>query len=197
MGSFGWQRVLLSHSIVSKNLRGAFERRDDGKLWKVDRKIFTIYFTISARVSVIWCSAHSVRNSSGLALSLRLILKILSHLNDKKNVDGIFFMNLLFYRFILSRQVVVLTEHQLTNDFYCFLQLSGGLQIFFGASFAWNHLNYSLVLGNNFWVPSTILLCLGPVTYLLCWLGWNAVSKKNRNYLKIVRSKITLIFDLF
>lgn len=66
-------------------------------------------------------------------------------------------------------------------------QLSGGLQIFFGATFAWNHLNYSLVLGNHFWIPSTVLLCLGPVTYLLCWLGWNAVSKRNRSYLKIVR----------
>lgn len=196
MGSFGWQRVLLSHSIVSENLRGAFERRDDGKLWKVDRKIFTIYFTISARDSVIWCLAHSVRISSGLALSLRLILKIFNVITwmIRKIVDGIFSWT---YCFILSRQVVVATEHQLTNDFYCFLQLSGGLQIFFGASFAWNHLNYSLVLGNNFWVPSTILLCLGPVTYLLCWLGWNAVSRKNRNYLKIVRSKITLIFDLF
>lgn len=79
--------------------------------------------------------------------------------------------------------------HKKPNEmFLLYLQLSGGLQIFFGASFAWNHLNYSLVLGNNFWIPSTILLCLGPVTYLLCWLGWNAVSKRNRNYLKIVRN---------
>lgn len=66
------------------------------------------------------------------------------------------------------------------------LQLSGGLQIFFGATFAWNHLSYSQLLGNNFWLPSTVLLCLGPITYLLCWLGWNAVSKRNRTYLKTV-----------
>ncbi|CRK87622.1 CLUMA_CG001418, isoform A [Clunio marinus] len=71
--------------------------------------------------------------------------------------------------------------------------LSGGLQIFFGATFAWNHLNYSLVLGNHFWVPSTILLCLGPVTYLLCWLGWNAVSKRNRNYLKIFTTLLVIL----
>jgi len=73
------------------------------------------------------------------------------------------------------------------------LSLSGGLQIFFGATFAWNHLNYSLVLGNNFWIPSTILLCLGPVTYLLCWLGWNAVSKRNRNYLKIFTGLLVIL----
>ena len=55
-----------------------------------------------------------------------------------------------------------------------------------GATFAWNHLSYSQLLGNNFWLPSTVLLCLGPITYLLCWLGWNAVSKRNRTYLKTV-----------
>lgn len=66
------------------------------------------------------------------------------------------------------------------------LQLSGGLQIFFGATFAWNHLSYSLVLGSNFWVPSVVLLCLGPITYALCWLGWNAISKQNKQFLRIV-----------
>lgn len=94
-----------------------------------------------------------------------------------------------FFKYFLSY-----LQNDLMRLYNCFFQLSGGLQIFFGATFAWNHLSYSIVLGNNFWMPSTILLCLGPVTYLLCWLGWNAVSKKNRNYLKIVSKLFKIIF---
>lgn len=114
--------------------------------------------------------------------------------NKSKQQDKIsskYFDNFLSYHTFFSNR-----------NFSSYFQLSGGLQIFFGATFAWNHLNYSLVLGNHFWIPSTVLLCLGPVTYVLCWLGWNAVSKRNRNYLKIVRnpwrySEITSIFYLF
>jgi hypothetical protein len=66
------------------------------------------------------------------------------------------------------------------------LQISGGVQIVFGGALVWGHLGHLSIVENKFWAPATVLMCLGPVTLLLCWFGWGATANKKRTSLMCV-----------
>lgn len=72
------------------------------------------------------------------------------------------------------------------NIFILLPKITAAAQIVLGGVLVWGHLGYSLILGNNYWLPSTVQLCLGPATFIICWLGWNATSKKHQCQLGLV-----------
>ncbi|GAB0096260.1 Tetraspanin [Sergentomyia squamirostris] len=64
-----------------------------------------------------------------------------------------------------------------------FLQISGVILLIFGGYILYNHLGYGLLVEGGAWGPSVVLLCLGIVTILVSWMGWNAIAKRNRCHL--------------
>lgn len=52
-----------------------------------------------------------------------------------------------------------------------------------GAFLLWTHRQYSTLVNDQFWEPFGIIIVLGLVTQLMCYLGWTATTKKHRCYL--------------
>lgn len=68
----------------------------------------------------------------------------------------------------------------LVYGYVVLLTITGAAQIILGAALLWGHVGYYAIVQNKFWAPSTILLALGPITFILCWLGCQATSQKKR-----------------
>ncbi|XP_058839583.1 CD63 antigen [Topomyia yanbarensis] len=71
----------------------------------------------------------------------------------------------------------------------CFLvslnisQICGGAQLVIGAFLLWTHRQYSTIVNDQFWEPFGVIIALGLVSQLICYLGWTSTSKKHRCYL--------------
>lgn len=65
-------------------------------------------------------------------------------------------------------------------------QLTGAGQIFLGTSLLWGHSVYYGIVQNKLWAPAALLLCLGPVTFILCWMGCQATNQRKRCLLGMV-----------
>ncbi|XP_055533031.1 leukocyte surface antigen CD53 [Wyeomyia smithii] len=63
------------------------------------------------------------------------------------------------------------------------ISICGGAQLVIGAFLLWTHQQYSTLVNDQFWQPFVVLIALGLVSQLLCYLGWTATSKKHRCYL--------------
>ncbi|EDS35808.1 conserved hypothetical protein [Culex quinquefasciatus] len=63
------------------------------------------------------------------------------------------------------------------------LAICGGAQLVIGAFLLWTHRQYSGLVNNQFWEPFGLIIALGLVSQLLCYLGWTSTSKKHRCYL--------------
>lgn len=63
------------------------------------------------------------------------------------------------------------------------ISICGGAQLVIGAFLLWTHRQYSTLVNNQFWEPFGIIIVLGLVSQLLCYLGWTSTSKKHRCYL--------------
>jgi len=73
------------------------------------------------------------------------------------------------------------------------LQLTGAAQIFLGTSLLWGHSVYYGIVQNKLWAPAAILLCLGPVTFILCWMGCQATNQRKRCLLGMVMVMLGLL----
>lgn len=63
------------------------------------------------------------------------------------------------------------------------ISICGGAQLVIGAFLLWTHRQYSGLVNNQFWEPFGLIIALGLVSQLLCYLGWTSTSKKHRCYL--------------
>lgn len=63
------------------------------------------------------------------------------------------------------------------------ISICGGAQLVIGAFLLWSHRQYSGLVNNQFWEPFGLVIALGLVSQLLCYLGWTSTSKKHRCYL--------------
>lgn len=63
------------------------------------------------------------------------------------------------------------------------ISICGGAQLVIGAFLLWSHRQYSGLVNNQFWEPFGLIIALGLVSQLLCYLGWTSTSKKHRCYL--------------
>ncbi|XP_061390252.1 transmembrane 4 superfamily [Musca autumnalis] len=66
---------------------------------------------------------------------------------------------------------------------YCYIVLlavTGCAQIFLGTSLLWGHSGHYGVVQNRLWAPAALLLCLGPGTFILCWIGCQATNQKKK-----------------
>lgn len=70
--------------------------------------------------------------------------------------------------------------------FWCLAQVTGCAQIFIGTSLLWGHSGYYGIVQNKLWAPAAILLCLGPITFVLCWMGCQATNQRKRCLLGMV-----------
>ncbi|XP_001987028.2 leukocyte surface antigen CD53 [Drosophila grimshawi] len=68
----------------------------------------------------------------------------------------------------------------LVYSYVFLLALTGAAQIFLGTSLLWGHSVYYGIVQNKLWAPAAILLCLGPVTFILCWMGCQATNQRKR-----------------
>ncbi|CAD7077351.1 unnamed protein product [Hermetia illucens] len=68
----------------------------------------------------------------------------------------------------------------LVYSYVVLLTVTGAAQIILGAALLWGHVGYYAIVQNKFWAPSLIILILGPVSFMLCWLGCQATNQKNR-----------------
>lgn len=63
------------------------------------------------------------------------------------------------------------------------IAICGGAQLVIGAFLLWTHRQYSSLWNDQFWEPFGLIIALGLVSQLLCYLGWTSTSKKHRCYL--------------
>ncbi|XP_055607739.1 CD63 antigen [Uranotaenia lowii] len=63
------------------------------------------------------------------------------------------------------------------------ISICGGAQLVIGAFLLWTHRQYSKLVNDQFWEPFGVMIALGIVSQLLCYLGWTSTSKKHRCYL--------------
>lgn len=63
------------------------------------------------------------------------------------------------------------------------ISICGGAQLVIGAFLLWTHRQYSPIVKDQFWEPFAVLIVLGLVSQLLCYLGWTSTSRKHRCYL--------------
>lgn len=63
------------------------------------------------------------------------------------------------------------------------ISICGGAQLVIGAFLLWTHRQYSAIVNDQFWEPFVVIIVLGLVAQLLCYLGWTSTSKKHRCYL--------------
>lgn len=70
-----------------------------------------------------------------------------------------------------------------TNSFLSYILINSK---FTGTSLLWGHSGHYGVVQNRLWAPAALLLCLGPGTFILCWIGCQATNQKKRCLLGMV-----------
>ncbi|XP_011184556.1 leukocyte surface antigen CD53 [Zeugodacus cucurbitae] len=68
----------------------------------------------------------------------------------------------------------------LVYSYVVLLMVTGAAQILVGTILLWGHSGYYGIVQNKLWAPAAILLCLGPITFLLCWMGCQATNQRKR-----------------
>lgn len=63
------------------------------------------------------------------------------------------------------------------------ISICGGAQLVIGAFLLWTHRQYSTLVNDQFWEPFGLIIVLGLISQLLCYLGWTSTSQKHRCYL--------------
>lgn len=69
---------------------------------------------------------------------------------------------------------------------FVFMQLACIGQIGLGGILMWDHVSLNDLVENSFWKPAGALICIGLLSLLVCWLGWNSTRKKKKCNLMMV-----------